>query len=51
MLFGFCDRTDQHSTLYMVVFSHIMRGEILISYILSLETLLVIIQLHVPGIE
>jgi len=51
MLCGFRIHIDQHSTLYMVIFSLIMRGESLISHILSLETLLVIIQLHVPGIE
>jgi hypothetical protein len=51
MLFGFRDHTDQHSKLYTVIFSLIMRGESLISHILSLETLLVILQLHVPGTE
>jgi hypothetical protein len=51
MLFGFRDHTDQYSALYTVSSSLIMREESLISQILSLETLLVIIQLHVPGIE
>jgi len=51
MLFGFRYHTDQRSTIYTVIFSLIIWGESLISHILSLETLPVIIELHVPGKE
>jgi len=51
MLFAFRDHANKHSKLYTVIFSLIMWGDILISHILSLETLLVFIQLRVSGIE